>query len=178
MVQFTLFLSTLLCLSFVSADVLSGSKNCSCGFYDNQTKELFTDSIIVYFNETNSLPTDFIAETEAKKYEKDWNAVYRQGADPSNVRINANESLQLFVQPPTKDHLVKGVSIRTSRRDIQHGSFRTLIRSPRRWLRGSAMTMSWQYNETEVVSHSQSDCAPTQTDTNFTPTITRQSSAL
>ncbi|KAF2031722.1 hypothetical protein EK21DRAFT_87759 [Setomelanomma holmii] len=133
-----------------SADVLSGRKNCTCGFVDNQTNTFFTDSIVVYFNETKSLPTDFIAENYVHSYEKDWNAIYRQGADPGNVRFNDSGSLQLYVQPPTDDHVVQGGGIRTTRRDIQHGSFRTLIRSPPQAFSGSAMSMMLQYNESET----------------------------
>ncbi|KAI8935843.1 hypothetical protein NX059_007360 [Plenodomus lindquistii] len=150
MVPYSVLALPLLSALFASAEVLNGQKTCSCGFYDDKTEELFTDSIIVYFNETNSLPDDLVAETYAQKYEKDWNAVYRQGADPSNIRFNESESLQLFLQPPTDEHLVNGASLRTARRDIQHGSFRTLIKSPRRTMRGSAMSMMWKYNETEV----------------------------
>lgn len=150
MISSSVFVLPLLSALFASAEVLSGGKNCSCGFYDEKTEELFTDSLIVYFNETNSLPADLVAENFAQKYEKDWNAINRHGADPSNVRFNESESLQLFIQPPTKDHLVNGASVRTARRDIHHGSFRTLIKSPRSNMRGSAMSMMWKYNETEV----------------------------
>lgn len=134
----------------VSAQVHNGDRNCSCGFYDANTKELFTDSIIVYFNETDSLPKDFVAEDYENKYEKDWNAIYRQGANPANIQFNKSDSLQLFVSPATKTHLVDGASIRTTRHDIQHGSFRTFIRSPGEDFAGSAMSMMWQYNDTEV----------------------------
>ncbi|KAH7356166.1 hypothetical protein BKA66DRAFT_474071 [Pyrenochaeta sp. MPI-SDFR-AT-0127] len=132
------------------AEVLSGEKNCTCGFYDSQSQKLFTESIIVYFNETTGLPNDLVVEDYAQKYEKDWNAIYRQGANPENIKFNNSESLQLFVEPPTDTHLVNGGGIRTTRRDIQHGSFRTFIKSPRRTLRGSAISMMWKYNETEV----------------------------
>ncbi|KAF1358095.1 hypothetical protein EJ07DRAFT_126129 [Lizonia empirigonia] len=132
-----------------TSEVASGNGNCTCGFYDGNTESLFTDSIIVYFNETNDLPSEFIAEQYTNKYEKDWNAVYRQGADPANLRPS-NDSLQLYVQPSTDDHIVQGAGLRTARRDIKHGSFRTLIKSPRRTFAGSAMSMMWQFNETEV----------------------------
>jgi hypothetical protein len=135
---------------FASADVLHGDSNCSCGFYDSNTDQIFTDSIVVYFNESRNLPTEFVAEDYGHKYEKDWNAIYRQGADPANLQFRDSESLQLFVSPPTSDHLVNGAGIRTARRDIQYGSFRTLIKSPRRTSGGSAISMLWQYNETEV----------------------------
>ncbi|KAN0108062.1 hypothetical protein V8E51_007804 [Hyaloscypha variabilis] len=32
------------------------NRDCSCGFYDRTSKHLFTDSLIVYFNETTSFP--------------------------------------------------------------------------------------------------------------------------
>jgi hypothetical protein len=133
----------------VLSQVSDEKGNCTCGFYDSNTGGLFTDSIIVYFNETDSLPSEFVAEQYNNKYEKDWNAIYRQGADPGNLQLG-NESLKFLVQPPTDDHIVQGAGLRTARRDIQHGSFRTLIKSPRRTSSGSAMSMMWQYNETEV----------------------------
>ncbi|USP79792.1 uncharacterized protein yc1106_07066 [Curvularia clavata] len=132
------------------ADVSRGTDNCTCGFYDGQTKQLYTDSIIVYFNETTGLPFDFIAEDFEQHYAKDWNAVYREGASPDNLRHDNGQPLQLVVQPTTKDHLVNGASLRTKRRDIQHGSFRTLIK-PASWdAGGTAASMMWKYNETEV----------------------------
>lgn len=149
MLAFT-FLACILAYAVPAAsEVAGGNGNCTCGFYDSVTGSLFTDSIIVYFNETDGLPSEFVAEQYSNKYEKDWNAIYRQGADPANLRPS-NDSLQLHVQPPTDDHIVQGAGLRTARRDIQHGSFRTLIKSPRRTSAGSAMSMMWQYNETEV----------------------------
>jgi hypothetical protein len=100
-----------------SSEVTGGSRNCSCGFYDGNTGNLFTDSIIVYFNETNGLPSEFIAEQYSNKYEKDWNAIYRQAADPVNIQ-SSNDSLQFIVKPPTDDHIVQGAGLRTARRDI------------------------------------------------------------
>ena len=149
MLAFT-FLACILAYAVPAAsEVAGGNGNCTCGFYDSATGSLFTDSIIVYFNETKSLPTEFVAEHYVNKYEKDWNAIYRQGADPANLQLN-NGSLQLLVQPPTNDHIVQGAGLRTARRDIQHGSFRTLIKSPRRTSSGSAMSMMLQFNETQV----------------------------
>jgi hypothetical protein len=132
------------------ADVRSGEKDCSCGFYNAQTGDRFTESIIVYFNETSDLPSDFVVEDYEKKYEKDWNAIYRQAADPANVNLTKSSSLQLVVLPPTAHHLVYGAGIRTVRHDIQHGSFRTFIKSPRSESGGTAMSMMWQYNDTET----------------------------
>ncbi|KAF3044724.1 hypothetical protein E8E12_009792 [Didymella heteroderae] len=144
------FLACILAYAVPTAsEVAGGNGNCTCGFYDGATGSLFTDSIIVYFNETESLPSDLVAEHYSNKYEKDWNAIYRRGADPANLQLS-NGSLQLLLQPPTDDHIVQGAGLRTARRDIQHGSFRTLIKSPRQTSAGSAMSMMWQFNETEV----------------------------
>ncbi|KAJ4987804.1 glycoside hydrolase family 16 protein [Stagonosporopsis vannaccii] len=135
--------------SLTASEVVGEDGNCTCGFYDAGTQSVFTDSIIVYFNETDGLPSEFVAEQYTNRYEKDWNAMYRQGADPANLQPG-NDSLQFIVQPPTDDHIVQGAGLRTARRDIQHGSFRTLIKSPRRTSSGSAMSMMWKYNDTEV----------------------------
>ncbi|KAF2994793.1 hypothetical protein E8E13_000927 [Curvularia kusanoi] len=149
-----MFVATLLTCVLLYAvptvsEVAGGDKSCTCGFVDNATGNLFTDSIIVYFNETDSLPSEFVAEQYTNTYEKDWNAIYRQGADPANLQFG-NSSLGLVVQPSTKDHVVEGAGLRTARRDIQHGSFRTLIKAAPRTARGSAMSMMWKYNETET----------------------------
>lgn len=54
------------------AEVSRGTENCTCGFYDSRTEQLYTDSIIVYFNETTGLPFDFVAEDFEQNYAKDW----------------------------------------------------------------------------------------------------------
>lgn len=147
-----LFALHLLSISFLAtANVLDGQQNvCSCGFFDRDMNELFTDSMIVYFNETIFLEENFITEDYEHKYEKEWNSVFRQGADPVNVRINESHSLELVVSEPTKHHLVNGGDIRTKRRDIQYGSFRTLLKAPQKDAGGSALSMKWQYNDTEA----------------------------
>lgn len=145
----TFLFSVLFSASLTVGEVAGGDKSCTCGFVDNDTGNLFTDSIIVYFNETDSLPAEFVAEDYTNTYEKDWNAIYRQAAAPANLQFG-NNSLGFAVQPPTDHHVVQGAGLRTTRRDIQHGSFRTLIKSPKRTSAGSAMSMMWQYNETEV----------------------------
>lgn len=150
MILFVVLLVTILAASSVHGIVASGQKDCTCGFFDDETQEFFTDSIITYFNETSLLPNDFIAEEYVHKYEKDWNAIYREGASTSNVNLSKSDSLQLFVQPPDGHHLVNGGSIRTTRRDIQYGSFRTFIKSPQRSFSGSAMSMMLRYNESET----------------------------
>lgn len=145
------------------SDVLiSGTNNtdCSCGYYDESTKNLFTDSIIVYFNETSSLDlTGFAGQTYKNPYEKGWNDQYRQGADLSHLQIVNDssspqfpQSLAINISKPTADHLVMGGSIQTLRHDIHYGTFRTFLKSPRQWTGGSAISMELLYNETETFS--------------------------
>lgn len=132
--------------------------DCSCGFYDHVTQEFFTESAIVYFNETTQLPTDiFIPEVYGNIYEKGWNARYRQGFNQSNIILapdkdRSNTSLQLYIDPSTPEHLVVGGAVQTSRRDILYGSFRTLMRSPRSQIPGSALSMTLYYNDSQTIN--------------------------
>ncbi|TAQ90608.1 hypothetical protein B7494_g1079 [Chlorociboria aeruginascens] len=136
------------------------NKNCSCGFYDSTTGNLFTESLIVYFNETDTFPPDFKVQTYAHKYERNWNAVNRQGASPDNVKLGSaadngdsqvfpNPSLEIFCDPQDPSHLVVGGAIKSVRQDMHYGSFSSLIRGPRIWNRGSAMNMMVYFNESE-----------------------------
>ncbi|KAH8703968.1 hypothetical protein BGW36DRAFT_370318 [Talaromyces proteolyticus] len=129
--------------------------NCSCGYYDDEAKILFTESSIVYFNESSGIPTDFVVEEFAHRYDRGWNSLYRQGASINNVQI-ANDStarnltsLQMSCDPSDDEHLVVGSSIRTARQDIFFGSFRSSLRPARSWQRGSVISMSLTYNQTE-----------------------------
>jgi hypothetical protein len=136
------------------------NKDCPCGFYDGNTGHLFTESLIVYFNETTSFPTeDFTIEDYKRKWEKSWNAIYREGTNSSNVvQGNGSESassnvfrgpsLEMYVDPSSNDHLVIGSEIKSIRQDMQYGSFSALVRGPPRSNRGSAMSMMFRHNET------------------------------
>ena len=145
--------SFFICCTFSLCSTLGVSARdhqaCSCGFYDALSQQLFTESVIVYFNESTALPLDFVREDYEHRHEKDWNALYVQGADPSNVQLNESHALDLHLSPPTETHLVRGAGLRTSRRDIQYGSFRALMRSPPPDIAGSALSMMWKYNETQ-----------------------------
>jgi len=137
------------------------NRHCSCGFYDTKTKLLFTDALIVYFNETTIFPyKDFTISNYTHKYEKGWNTIYRGGAAFSNVQLsNASESstsnvvldssLKLYIDPSNDDHLVVGAEIRSLRQDMQYGSFSALVRGPPASNGGSSMSMMFLYNETQ-----------------------------
>ncbi|CAF9928126.1 hypothetical protein IMSHALPRED_007393 [Imshaugia aleurites] len=145
----------------VKATANSITTNCSCGYYDATAATLWTESIIVYFNETDYTPIpDFIEESYSHKYEKGWNTRFRTGADISNVNFTNSTSpknstsLELKVSPYTSDHLVVGSSVRTSRRDIQYGSFISLLRSPGKSAGGGGSVLSFavEYNSSQSIS--------------------------
>ena len=136
-------------------------RNCSCGYFDSETRNIFTDSVIVYFNETSTLPADdVLAESYVNKHEQGWNSVFRQGADPSNVIIqkdtsateNGTPSLQLAVSPTTAEHLVIGGGIRTLRQDILYGSFRAMMKSPGPYKGGTSLSMMLQFNQSSRIT--------------------------
>ncbi|CAD0112592.1 unnamed protein product [Aureobasidium uvarum] len=126
--------------------------SCACGFYDRSTDQVFTDSIIVYFNETQTIPENiFQVQTFTNKAEKGWNSLYRQGAVAGNSLISPSgtqQSLDLFVDPSTNRHVVNGGSIESLRQDILHGSFRASVRGSGPWTGGSALSMMLQFNRT------------------------------
>ena len=133
---------------------------CSCGYYDPLTRNWYTDSAIVYFNETTTLPSDvFAAESYENRFEKGWNTRYTQGAHSSNVAVgkddlttSSNTSLRLYADPSDHLHHVVGGAVQTVRRDIFYGSFRALMRSPRSWSAGSALSMTLHFNESQTIN--------------------------
>ena len=145
----------------IKAATNSITASCPCGYYDAGTSTVWTESIIVYFNETTtSTIPGFVKESYAHKYEKGWNTQFRTGADRSNAlfsnstSLRSPKSLELYVSPYTSDHLVVGSSVRTSRQDIQYGSFTTLLRSPGRYAGGGGSVLSYavEFNSSQSIS--------------------------
>ena len=158
----SLFLTSL-CLavaavSHPAGNLFKSTTDCQCGYYDPATRNLFTDSVIVYFNETKTLPSDsFVVQSYENKYERGWNTRYRQGANASNVHLgtapgDTNAALELYVDPTDEAHLVVGGGVQTARKDIFYGSFRMLLRSPRMSAPGSALSMAIDWNETQRIN--------------------------
>lgn len=116
---------------------------------------VFTETSIVYFNETDGLPADYVLESFENKYDRGWNAIYRQGAAVENVAIVNDTtarnltSMALYCDPADDKGLVTGASVRTARQDIFFGSFRASMRAPRQWFKGSAVSMLLKHNITE-----------------------------
>lgn len=143
---------------FLRALVLAGTlqavsaTTCSCGYYDSAAGEIYTDSIIVYFNETSTIPDNvFYVQSFEHRKEIGWNSLYRQGAVASNAVIgnssgDTSSSLELYINPSTAEHLVDGGAIESRRQDILHGTFRASVRSPGEWTGGSALSMMLYHN--------------------------------
>ncbi|OJJ45245.1 hypothetical protein ASPZODRAFT_69398 [Penicilliopsis zonata CBS 506.65] len=138
----------LLLILLATLSAASNVSSCSCGFYDATADLLFTDSTIVYFNETDSVPDDLLVQSFAHRHEHAWNDLYRQGAVESNAVVE-NSSLSLYCDPSDSNHLVRGASIRTARQDLFFGSFRASMTGPPWWHLGSALAMRLHHNETE-----------------------------
>ncbi|KAK4957376.1 hypothetical protein LTR10_005338 [Elasticomyces elasticus] len=130
--------------------------DCHCGFVDPTTSNVYSDSVIVYFNETTSIPQDVFSVGQFHHpYEKGWQYFYREGAKPENVYLSQGDVwnlspgwLNMNVSGYTPQHLLDGAQLQTVRQDIQYGTFRVFMRSPAPYAGGSALTMRLQYNET------------------------------
>lgn len=156
-------LSLLLRLVSGAASNVTLASDCSCGFQDPTTKDLYTESIILYFNETGVDENVFEIRNYQNKNQKGWNTVFKQGALPDNVRIGNNgslpwqdwidgtqPSLQMYLNGFDQySHLSKGAELRSLRRDILYGTFRASMRSAQPWVGGSAMSMYLQFNSTQ-----------------------------
>ncbi|KAI7231781.1 hypothetical protein KC330_g6247 [Hortaea werneckii] len=135
-------------------------KQCSCGFQDPTSKEVYTDALIVYFNETEVINDDlFLLQDFEHKKEQGWNSVWKVGAKPGNVEINNDtfiwphiQSLQLRTSPSTPDHVVNGGSLRSVRQDMQYGSFRAGMRGAAKYTGGTALSFMLRYNGSEALN--------------------------
>jgi hypothetical protein len=142
--------------STISSNASLAPADCHCGFYDPNTTAVWTDSIIVYFNESTSVPQDiFSVDTFKHSYEKGYSLYYREGAVAENVWWSNGSTwnlspgwLNLNVSGYTSEHLVDGAQLQTVRQDIKYGTFRVFMKSPQPYAGGSALTMRLQYNET------------------------------
>jgi hypothetical protein len=129
--------------------------DCHCGFLDPLNGRSYTDSLIVYFNETGELGDAFNVSSYEHAYEQGWGIYYREGALASNVYYENGSTwnispgwLNLNVSAKTNKHLVNGAEIETKRQDMLYGSFRTLMRSAAPYAGGgSALTMRLIHNE-------------------------------
>ncbi|KAK4500361.1 hypothetical protein PRZ48_008550 [Zasmidium cellare] len=138
--------------------------NCSCGYLDPDTKIVYTETLISYFNETSSIdPTIFAAQDFAHRTQHGWNTIFREGARPQNARLSndsgvwhANRSgnfevpsLELITEPGIASHVVYGGKLQSLRRDIQFGTFRAGMKSAGQWVGGTALTMELAYNASQ-----------------------------
>lgn len=95
-VRITQNMLSILVISLLLRTVAGAGRNvtlpsqCSCGYRDPSTKELYTETIILYFNETGVDTDVFQVMNFANRNQKGWNAVFRQGASPSNIMTGNN----------------------------------------------------------------------------------------
>lgn len=130
-------------------------EDCHCGFLDPLNGRSYTDSLIVYFNESGQLGDAFNVSSYEHAYEQGWGKYYREGALESNVYYQNGSTwnispgwLNLNVSAKTSKHLVNGAEIETKRQDLLYGSFRALMRSAAPYAGGgSALSMRLLHNE-------------------------------
>jgi hypothetical protein len=132
---------------------------CSCGFQDDRTSSVYTDSIVIYFNETDTIdPAILIAEDFAHKKEQGWNSIFTIGARSSNANITNTtvygspiQALKMALDPADGNHLVNGASLKSTRRDIQHGLFEAAMRPARQWSGGTVLSYGLNFNRSNGV---------------------------
>ena len=154
-------------LAFVSLAVaaqasIRDASTCTCGFYDEAQDNLWTDSIVVYFNETGIIPDNWVRQDYRNRWEQGWNSQFIQGAATNNSWIDNStsathgglKSLQLFVSPADYQHVVVGGAIRSQRQDIQYGSFRSYMKGAKNYtgVGGTSLSMTLEYNLTQQIS--------------------------
>lgn len=130
---------------------------CSCGFEDNRTSSVYTDGLVVYFNETSTIdPTIFQAEDFSHTKEQGWNSRYKIGARPDNARLSnitihgsSQQALEMLLDPADEGHLVTGASLRSTRRDIQYGLFEAAMRPARQWTGGTVLSYGFHFNRSD-----------------------------
>ena len=148
---------SLVIFSVAGASTATLPTQCGCGYQDPDTKQLYTEALIVYFNETDAIDTDiFLVQDFAHKKEHGWNSVWKQGAKTSNANITNDttiwphvQALELHTDPSKPNHVVNGGNLRSVRRDIQYGSFRAAMRGAAQWVGGTALSMQLKYNNSE-----------------------------
>lgn len=127
---------------------------CSCGFEDERTASVYTDSLVVYFNETDIIdPAIFQNLDFAHKKEQGWNSVYKIGAQPDNAQIVnttingvSQQALEMVLDTPEKNHLVNGALLQSVRRDMQYGLFEAAMKPATQWSGGTVLTYGLYYN--------------------------------
>lgn len=144
-------------LATLPAVIAREVSECACGFQDDDTSSVYTDSLVVYFNETDFIdPAIFKAQDFAHKKEQGWNSQFKIGASPSNVRLanitsngTRTQALEVLLDPPDEDHLVNGGSLQSTRKDIQYGLFEAAIRPANNWSTGTTVSFGVNYNRSD-----------------------------
>jgi hypothetical protein len=130
---------------------------CSCGFQDERTASFYTDSIVLYFNETDNIdPAAFLAQDFSHKKEQGWNSLFRVGASADNARITNStdngtsvQALEMVLDATDDDHLVVGAHLQSARRDIQYGVFEAAMKPAGKWTGGTVLSFGVNFNRSQ-----------------------------
>jgi len=152
--MFSLLLISIVSLLVVLPAIAREVTECSCGFEDVRTASVYTDSIVLYFNETDTIDPAVLRATDfTHKKEQGWNSRFKVGARSGNARItnttihgSSQQALQMALDPADDDHLVNGASLLSVRRDIQHGLFEAAMKPAVQWTGGTVLTYGLYYN--------------------------------
>jgi hypothetical protein len=131
--------------------------DCSCGFQDERTASFYTDSIVLYFNETDSIdPAAFLAQDFSHKKEQGWNSLFKIGAKADNARITnttdngaSTQALEMVLDAADDDHLVVGAHLQSARRDIQYGVFEAAMKPAGQWTGGTVLSFGVNFNRSQ-----------------------------
>jgi hypothetical protein len=130
---------------------------CSCGFQDERTASFYTDSIVLYFNETDNIdPAAFLAQDFSHKKEQGWNSLFKIGAKADNARIanttndgTSVQALEMVLDAADDDHLVVGAHLQSARRDIQYGLFEAAMKPAGKWSGGTVLSFGVNFNRSQ-----------------------------
>jgi hypothetical protein len=130
---------------------------CSCGFQDERTASFYTDSIVLYFNETDNIdPAAFLAQDFSHKKEQGWNSLFKIGAKADNARIanttddgTSVQALEMVLDAADDNHLVVGAHLQSARRDIQYGLFEAAMKPAGKWSGGTVLSFGVNFNRSQ-----------------------------
>lgn len=170
---------SVLAVTVATASIAASSVRaaCECGYKDPSTLLTWTDATISYFNETGvddlvvpaRSPRIYGALTEGdsgdgqqswavvgdhvNEYEDSFGAEYRSAISYNNTYVTDQAlGLAMQVSPANpKTHVVNGSAIVSRRRDILHGTFRSMISMNEYTGAGMGFRFSVAFNESETI---------------------------
>ena len=154
--MFSIIIAIAVFFSVLPATALEVTE-CGCGFQDERTASFYTDSIVLYFNETDNIdPAAFVAQDFSHKKEQGWNSLFKIGAKADNARItnttdngNSVQALEMVLDAADDEHLVVGAHLQSTRRDIQYGLFEAAMKPAGQKSGGTVLSFGVNFNRSE-----------------------------